>query len=158
MQWQITLGSCVHSDFQLTVCQSRQNGAIWDYSSNHTHLAGLRKQPEWWTIGSPSSFSELFMGLAIENWWQVCFSFCISMSLICSNFYWLFHPALSPLSLFYSHIITSYSHMLFFVLFKPGARQLCAPGFLELLLSTNVCMRMCVVFACVCVFVHPQGY
>ena len=33
--------------------------------------------------------------------------------------------------------------------FKPGAR---APGFLELLLSANVCMRVCV-FACVCVCV-----
>ena len=29
------------------------------------------------------------------------------------------------------------------------------PGFLELLLSVNVCMLLCV---CVCVCVHPRGY
>ena len=38
------------------------------------------------------------------------------------------------------------------VLIKPGARQpqAGAPGFLELLLSANFCMRVCV---CVCVYV-----
>ena len=37
-------------------------------------------------------------------------------------------------------------------LFKPGASAegQCVPGFLELLLSANVCMLVCV-FACVCV-------
>ena len=31
------------------------------------------------------------------------------------------------------------------------------PGFLELLLSANVCMHVCV-YVCVCVCVRPQGY
>ena len=37
--------------------------------------------------------------------------------------------------------------------FKAGAR----PGFLELLLSANVFMHVCV-YECVCVCVRPQGY
>ena len=46
-----------------------------------------------------------------------------------------------------------YTHQIF----KPGvpATGQSAPGFLELLLSVDVCMHVCV-FACVCV--HSQGY
>ena len=36
---------------------------------------------------------------------------------------------------------------------KSGVRR--PPGFLELFLSTNVCMHACV---CVCVCVRPRGY
>ena len=46
----------------------------------------------------------------------------------------------------------------FCFIFKPGVLSATgrrAFGFLELLLSVNVCMHVCV---CVCMCVHPRGY
>ena len=57
-------------------------------------------------------------------------------------------------------VIYGFCNIMLYLTVVSHGQTLCGwltPGFLELLLSANVCMFACV-FACVCACVRPRGY